>query len=71
MLTNNICAYVDTDLMGDLDNWYTTDGAHYINGWFLEHPYAPVTGGINYPPQSGDSGNTDPGTGGNTDPDNP
>jgi len=34
MLTNNICAYVDTELMGDYDNWYTLDGAHYIEGWF-------------------------------------
>ena len=45
MLTNNICAYVDTDLMGDYDNWYTLDGAHYVTGWFKDPIQVESVGG--------------------------
>ena len=51
MLTNNICAYVDTELMGDYDNWYTLDGAHYVEGWFNKPIDVNIEGG-----EAGDAG---------------
>ena len=36
MLANNICAYVDTALMGDYDTWHMNDGIKGIKGWFAE-----------------------------------
>ena len=34
MLTNNICAYVDTDLLGEMDTWHLNDGVKGVTSWF-------------------------------------
>ena len=34
MLTNNICAYVDTDLLGDMTTWHLNDGVNGVTSWF-------------------------------------
>ena len=35
MLANNICAYVDTDLMGQMDTWHMNDGVNAVK--FIVH----------------------------------
>jgi len=41
MLANNICAYVDTSLMGDLDTWHLNDGVNAVK--FVVDVAGPVT----------------------------
>lgn len=45
MLTNNICAYVDTDLLGDMTSWHLNDGINSVQGWFGSETEGFIVGG--------------------------